>query len=1309
MRHLKVNSQPQTAVRRTIGTRNSKEIPAKTAQNDRNNIGKRIGAGSMPRTRRSATQANTPSSAVKTTAAVTSSSQSRIARVQNGNDQPRSRGEMESLLKKRDEAMPCMTGSDRVANWKSTQFAIDYYRNEVAVSPRRQSVRSVQKSSIQERISYGKVSSSTSFGDNSPSSYDFKVPTSMQRNDNSAELIDLTDDASESNTSSITTTQEELYSYLGVVTKSQTNKVETETENKTVKRSSLRVKVKQIALRNQEIYNQLETNRKLEAANNHTQSLVRYNGYQSEQSSVQVKPQNGDPRLNHYKTNHQHYTQTTYKSTTLVNNTTNSQSSRNNYRTVTTSRVSQQHQQHLSSNQLVPYSFQSSRVRNTTNKCTVMERFVYKPQQPTDSRPIQVNADKYKTSILSSTTSNTTTVNRPANGQPPIGSRPAKISPTRKPEMARPSERRPPLITAGIKRKAMEQWIELSSSHPTTANNIPSKPNTSSSSFASLHQQNTITTTNISTHRKMQKLDVSVYVKNIGSTTSPASSTFQTNYPSNGSNVSPHRKIQIDSRKTHVQSVRTVQNTVMTNGSTLQQNNSTKNARGVEQPTGKPSIQSPLLRNIRPANALTLQTCSQKNIGNNRVSKRRITPKLSSEMKRAMIHEAHTRQNVVVVNNVMPPRKVENVNSRSVPPGKVYLPHTTDKDNISSMQMNQQRNVSSSNNVSPNKFTTYDPRVSLSSMPVTQNIAVSKVSSMQASSKQYITSTANDVAIEVMVHSNFNSKRATSMQMRAIENIETPGSALEKNTQQNVDNKKMVTGGDMKNIDLNKRLSVQLTQLRPIIPTSPSNSHQNTNSNASGIVTPVAPKQKIESGTSTTLQLIQSHSMQNILLLPTSSMESKNAFQPPIFDVQSEIEITSTDLNENVESKPDIPLDLSASISDVIEAKRDSKTVPMDDAKPCLTIVDENMVNESDCADLKPLETIETIKSTNFLQKRDGDVLAVLSFDKQFAVIQERLISLWTQSSDLFSVFGIAQQYDCIGKIERYNCDIEIGTPSYQHRLLLVGSKTFYVELRAKKLIGAYTRESLMSVYLTLYSLNDQQQLILRHIELDRVHGSIPSIRYTILPKSRSFVISWFEAVTNIRKYNLSANMLNLESVHIYPGCREPLKKLQFFENDTVIAFGNSTITMWDIRSGDITCKIDTNTTIGDNLHFFSLIENTERALFLVQSCADPVGNGQLIKLLAINMNNNYSWKVICTHKMPSNESKVTSMATIANHFITTYENGQSFLLNLYNPRQFVVRSLETRGLKCFATNDKIIVIDHNQLISKTFVDHFFA
>lgn len=55
-----------------------------------------------------------------------------------------------------------------------------------------------------------------------------------------------------------------------------------------------------------------------------------------------------------------------------------------------------------------------------------------------------------------------------------------------------------------------------------------------------------------------------------------------------------------------------------------------------------------------------------------------------------------------------------------------------------------------------------------------------------------------------------------------------------------------------------------------------------------------------------------------------------------------------------------------------------------------------------------------------------------------------------------------------------------------------------------------------------------------------------------------------------------------------------PLPMLSYYliADDTVIAFGNSTITMWDSRSGDITCKIDTNTTIGDNLHLFALSEN---------------------------------------------------------------------------------------------------------------------
>lgn len=39
MRHLKVNSQKESAGRRTIGTRNSREISSRNVQNDRNNIG----------------------------------------------------------------------------------------------------------------------------------------------------------------------------------------------------------------------------------------------------------------------------------------------------------------------------------------------------------------------------------------------------------------------------------------------------------------------------------------------------------------------------------------------------------------------------------------------------------------------------------------------------------------------------------------------------------------------------------------------------------------------------------------------------------------------------------------------------------------------------------------------------------------------------------------------------------------------------------------------------------------------------------------------------------------------------------------------------------------------------------------------------------------------------------------------------------------------------------------------------------------------------------------------------------------------
>lgn len=380
------------------------------------------------------------------------------------------------------------------------------------------------------------------------------------------------------------------------------------------------------------------------------------------------------------------------------------------------------------------------------------------------------------------------------------------------------------------------------------------------------------------------------------------------------------------------------------------------------------------------------------------------------------------------MNNVMAPRKIQNLNSNlNSPVGKVY-PSQSNTSTI--QQMNPPQKTVSSNNSTPNKFSNYDARVSSSSMSAIQNIAVSKVSSLQTSSQQYISSNGKDVAIEVTVQSNFNTKRSSSMQFRPIQNIEsTPCSSSEKNSQQQtvINNKNVMPRVNVKNIESFKGPTVQLIQLRPIQNIVTGNlsvqSSSPQNANTSSIIGgSLKNEQNIDTNNATMnpMQLMQSHSMQNILLLPTSSMETKKTFHASDFDIQSEIEIASTDLNDN---KPDIPMDLAA--APPITAKRDSKTNSIDDIKPCLTITPieecENYVNEPDCIEVKSVEITENL-SSNFLQKMDGDVLSVLSFDDQFLVIQEKLISLWTLPSELFSIFGVAQQYVCIGKVERYNC-----------------------------------------------------------------------------------------------------------------------------------------------------------------------------------------------------------------------------------------------------------------------------------------------
>lgn len=59
----------------------------------------------------------------------------------------------------------------------------------------------------------------------------------------------------------------------------------------------------------------------------------------------------------------------------------------------------------------------------------------------------------------------------------------------------------------------------------------------------------------------------------------------------------------------------------------------------------------------------------------------------------------------------------------------------------------------------------------------------------------------------------------------------------------------------------------------------------------------------------------------------------------------------------------------------------------------------------------------------------------------------------------------------------------------YHRRLLVADSKTIYVEMRARVVPGAYKRDNLICTYVNMYSINDEEQVTVRHVECDRIHG----------------------------------------------------------------------------------------------------------------------------------------------------------------------------------------------------------------------------
>lgn len=110
----------------------------------------------------------------------------------------------------------------------------------------------------------------------------------------------------------------------------------------------------------------------------------------------------------------------------------------------------------------------------------------------------------------------------------------------------------------------------------------------------------------------------------------------------------------------------------------------------------------------------------------------------------------------------------------------------------------------------------------------------------------------------------------------------------------------------------------------------------------------------------------------------------------------------------------------------------------------------------------------------------------------------------------------------------------------------------------------------------------------------------------------------------------------------------------------------------------------------------------------------------QYLKLLAINLSDCFSWKVVHTHEIPVGFETVASTSMSSDCLTVTFRNGRSMLLSLCNPGRIHLKRPSFGGgsssnddggdtdfRQYFVQNDKIFQISARKMMIKTVYEHF--
>ncbi|EDW03168.1 uncharacterized protein LOC6562849 [Drosophila grimshawi] len=382
----------------------------------------------------------------------------------------------------------------------------------------------------------------------------------------------------------------------------------------------------------------------------------------------------------------------------------------------------------------------------------------------------------------------------------------------------------------------------------------------------------------------------------------------------------------------------------------------------------------------------------------------------------------------------------------------------------------------------------------------------------------------------------------------------------------------------------------------------------------------------------------------------------------------------------------------------------------------------------------------------NPLAGKNGKVLYMYYELDQLIVLQEKFISFWKYSNlfgvlrketpeasraaatqhNAYNIFntpnpnqntrktstdsdksdGIdAPRWIYLGGTRRVTNDVEVPTP-HSNRLCTHNATPVYIEMRSHLLEQLKRESKLLSLYVNVYYYCEEELRPKMHsVHLDAVNCDWNEVIYTSIRDSRYFVMAHQQEMvlgkprTGMCKYSLTPTLDTLASIREFKPMRHVLRHIECLTEDRLIGYGQTRITIWDHRSGDMLMNYDFGFELGHNLgamHFPSFDMEQSSMLVLYQHIKEP-NNWPELRIIACELSHaTPSHRLLHVHHLPSPQFDCQLMTfNTGDHLILIAPTDDEVWISTSDPRQLTY--VAPQGTQRFYTRQKSQIITMTQ------------